>query len=25
MRMNYRTAISAVEKVGRGLEDRIGT
>ena len=25
MRMDYRTAISAVEKVGRGLEDRIGT
>ncbi|HEY3427432.1 MAG TPA: heat-inducible transcriptional repressor HrcA [Acidimicrobiia bacterium] len=25
MRMDYRTAISAVEKVGQGLEDRIGT
>lgn len=25
MRMDYRTAISAVEKVSRGLEDRIGT
>jgi heat-inducible transcriptional repressor len=25
MRMDYRMAMSAVEKVGRGLEDRIGT